>query len=98
MDKNHILATLKEHAAELKAAGITHLRLFGSVARDESTPHSDIDLMADFDPSRRITLITISGLQRQLAIMLGNKVELSSADWMREPVRARALTEAIDAF
>jgi len=48
MDKNRILAILRSHAPELQAAGLAHLRLFGSVARGEATPQSDIDLIADF--------------------------------------------------
>jgi hypothetical protein len=35
---DHILATLRQHAPELQAAGVAHLRLFGSVARGEATP------------------------------------------------------------
>jgi predicted nucleotidyltransferase len=51
MDKNRILAILRSHAPELQAAGIAHLRLFGSVARGEATPQSDIDLMAGGPPT-----------------------------------------------
>jgi predicted nucleotidyltransferase len=48
MDKDRILAILRQHAPELKAAGLLHLRVFGSVARGEASPHShsDVDLLA----------------------------------------------------
>lgn len=98
MDKERILVILREHAPELKAAGLVHLRVFGSVARGEATPQSDVDLLADFDPSKRITLVTIGSLESRLADLLGVKVDVSSAEWMREPVRRQAMREAVLAF
>jgi predicted nucleotidyltransferase len=98
MDKESILAVLRTNAPELRSAGLVHLRLFGSVARGEANSHSDVDLLAEFDRSRRITLVTVGGLESRLADLLGSKVDLSSADWMREPVRTRALREAVLAF
>ena len=98
MDKNRILAILRSHAPELQAAGIAHLRLFGSVARGEATPHSDIDLLADFDPSARISLLTLSGLQIRLSDLLGAEVDLSSSVSLKGPVRARADQEAVRVF
>ena len=41
MDREHVIATLREHEAELKNAGIVHLFLFGSIARGEAGPESD---------------------------------------------------------
>jgi len=98
MHKHQVLRTLREHEPELKAAGIVHLRIFGSVARGESSPSSDVDLMAEFDKSKRLTLVKIGSLQSRLTDMLGAPVELSSSEWMREPVRSRALREAVLAF
>jgi predicted nucleotidyltransferase len=98
MDRESILAVLRTHAPELRSAGLVHLRLFGSVARGEATAHSDVDLLADFDRSRRITLITVGSIESRLADLLGSKVDLSSADWMRESVRNHALSEAVLAF
>jgi predicted nucleotidyltransferase len=98
MDKEVILATLRKHAPELKAAGLAHLRVFGSVVRGEASSQSDIDLLADFEPSSPITLITMGRLQSRLADLLGANVDLSSADWMKDPVRNQALQEAVLAF
>ena len=98
MDKNRILAILRSHAPELQAAGIAHLRLFGSVARGDATPQSDIDLMADFAPDARISLMTLSVLRLQLCDLLGTEVDLSSASAMKELVRANADREAVHVF
>ena len=98
MDTLRILNTLREHAPELRSAGVDHLRLFGSSARGEARPTSDIDLLADFAPNQRITLLTLGGLQQRLTELVGAEVDLSSESWMKEPVRRKALEEAILAF
>src|ERR1700686_124700 len=98
MDKGFVISKLREHEGELKAAGIVHLRIFGSVARGETSAASDVDLMADFDKSLRLTLVKVGSLQNRLTDLLGVPVDLSSPDWMREPVRSQALREAIHAF
>ena len=98
MDKDRIILILREHAPELRAAGLVHLRVFGSVARGEASPQSDVDLMADFDRSKRLTLLTVGSFERRLGDLLGLKVDLSAAEWMKEPVRRQALREAVIAF
>jgi predicted nucleotidyltransferase len=98
MNKGSVIETLRRHEPELKAAGIVHLRLFGSVARGEETPQSDIDLMADLDRSMRLSLVGMAHLENRLSDLLGAKVELSPAEAMKEAVRARAVREAIHAF
>jgi len=98
MDRSYVIRILREHEKELKDAGILHLRLFGSLARNEALEHSDVDLLAEFDKSRRLSLVKVGRLQVRLSELLGAQVDLSSADWMREPVRSRALSEAVLAF
>ncbi|SEG02504.1 hypothetical protein SAMN05421819_1728 [Bryocella elongata] len=93
-----ILATLRDHAAELRASGLVHLRLFGSVARDEATSGSDIDLLTDFAPGTRVSLLTLSGLRLQLSDLLGAEVDLSSSTALKEAVRTRAQREAVHVF
>ena len=90
--------TLREHQAELKAAGVVHLRLFGSVARGEQSETSDIDLMADVDPERRRTLVSLARLQNMLTDLLGAQVDLALSSSLREPIRSRAQREAVLAF
>ena len=98
MDRQQVIRTLRAHEPELKAAGILHLRVFGSVARNEASPASDVDLLVEFDRSKRLTLVKIGSLQSRLTDLLGARVELSSQEWMREPVRSKALREAVLAF
>ena len=98
MDKRFVIEKLRHHELELKAAGILHIHVFGSVARDEASSISDVDVLADFDKSKRITLVKVGSLQSRLSNMLGARVDLSSRDWMREPVKSKALREAVIVF
>jgi uncharacterized protein len=98
VDKERIIVILREHAPELQAAGLLHLRKIGSVARGEAVSQSDIDLLADFDKSRPITLVTVGRLQRRLTHLPGVNVDLSSADWMKDPILTSALRESVFAF
>jgi predicted nucleotidyltransferase len=98
MDQRFVIDKLRHHERELKAAGILHIRVFGSVARNEATTLSDVDLLADFDKSKRMTLVKVGSLQSRLSEVLGVRVDLSSTDWMREPVKSKALREAVIAF
>ena len=52
MDRDHVITKLREHAPELKAAGIVHLRLHGSLATATATASSDVDLIAEFDATK----------------------------------------------
>lgn len=98
MDKRYVIEKLRYHEPELKAAGIVHLRVFGSVARDDSSIDSDIDLLAEFDKSTRLTLVKVGSIQNRLTRLLGAKVDLSSSEWMREPIKSKAFREAVLAF
>jgi len=99
MDKSTIIAALRGHEAELRSTGIKHLYLFGSYARGTAVQAvSDVDLLAEFDESRRLTLVTLGSLESRLSDLLGVKVDLSSRNWMREPVREQAVSEAVLAF
>ena len=51
MKRDEIIRTLNEREADLRAHGVMHAALFGSVARDEQRPDSDIDILVDLDPA-----------------------------------------------
>lgn len=87
----HVIATLRAHEAELRAAGIQHLSIFGSVARGEAVSDSDVDLLAKLDPAARIDLFRLTGLERRIAELLGYPVDL-----LPEPVEKPRLRANIE--
>ncbi|HEX4771111.1 MAG TPA: nucleotidyltransferase family protein [Bryobacteraceae bacterium] len=94
LDRDGVIATLRAHAPELRAAGIVRLRLFGSVARGEVG--NDIDLVAQFD--RPLSLIDLVGLENLLTDLLGHKVDLAQEKTLKPRVRANIEREAVLAF
>jgi len=98
MDSRTVIARLREYAPELRAAGIVHLRLHGSHARGQQTTSSDIDLIAEFDGAKRLSILDLVGLEQRLTELLGVKVDLSQAKSLKDAVRRNAAREAILAF
>jgi predicted nucleotidyltransferase len=98
MDKDRVIAKLREHEAELKSAGIEHLSLFGSKARGEDSPKSDVDLMAEFDAARKFSLLDMVALENRLADILNMPVDLAPAKSLKDGIRERATREAVLAF
>jgi hypothetical protein len=89
MDREQVIARLKAHERELRAAGIVQLSLFGSVARGEAGPESDVDLAVSLDPAHRIDLFQFYGLAERLESLLDAKVDLISEPVERATLRAR---------
>jgi predicted nucleotidyltransferase len=98
MDKERILGILRQHEAEIKAAGILHLRLFGSVARGEATPQSDVDLLIDVEGPDFNDLLRVYGSEDEIAGMLGFKTHFTSEQYLRPEYRDSILGEAVDVF
>jgi len=74
------------------------LLLFGSVARGDASPQSDVDLIAELDSSKQFSLLEMVGLENRLADILGAPVDLAPAKALRDGIRERAQREAVLAF
>lgn len=86
-----VITILRAHEPALRAAGIRGLCLFGSVARGDSRPDSDIDLLAEFDPAARMDLIRMVQLEFDLGKLLGRRVEI-----LPDPVESPRLRSYVD--
>jgi predicted nucleotidyltransferase len=85
-------------AAELaeicRRYGFKELSVFGSFARGEQRPDSDIDLLVEFLPDARPSLITHSAAERELTDLLGRKVDLVSKRGLNKLIRDEILAQA----
>jgi uncharacterized protein len=93
MQRDKIISTLKQHHTELKKLGVRSLALFGSVARDEATPTSDIDILVEFEPPP--TFDRYMDVKFYLEDQLGRKVDLVSWKSLKPQIRASVKREAI---
>jgi hypothetical protein len=79
--------------AAVAAAGATNLRVFGSVARGEDTPDSDVDLLVEAPAGTG--LFTLLALEAELQRILKVDVDLGTVDGLKPRVRGEVLAEAI---
>lgn len=93
MRRDQILKVLQAHWDELGRFGVKSLRLFGSVARDEASRESDVDLLVDFHESP--TFSEFMDLRIFLEDLLGAEVDLVTERGLRDRVRPYVEREAI---
>jgi uncharacterized protein len=89
---------LREHEAALKAQGVTHAALFGSRARGDAEPGSDIDIMIELDPAARVTMFDYVDIKEFIEGLFREAVDVVNRDGLRPLVRPRATADAIYAF
>lgn len=83
-----------ESLAELcRRYGVQQLSLFGSAARGEMRPDSDIDLVVEFHPAARIGLIRFESLVEELETLTGRRVDLVTKSGLKPSVRAEVLKD-----
>ena len=73
---------------------VKELSLFGSAARGEMRPGSDIDLLVEFLPEARVDLLEHFAAERELSALLGRKVDLVSKRALRSALRGEVLSQA----
>jgi len=93
-DSETTIRTLQAHAAELRALGVERLALFGSTLRGDAGPHSDVDLLVDFDRSRELSLVDYAELRLRLCDLLGRDVDLVQRSHLKPFLRDAILSEA----
>jgi predicted nucleotidyltransferase len=94
MNQDAVLQILKQKNAEMERQfGVKSLLLFGSVARDEATPTSDVDLLVEFN--RPVGYFGLFALQDYLEKLLGCSVDLGTPDSLKPYIRERLMGELI---
>ena len=73
--------------------GARNVRVFGSVARGDDGPDSDVDFLVDMEPGR--SLLDMGGLLMDLREMLGRNVDVVTERGLKTRIRDRVLEEAI---
>jgi len=86
-----VLRQLLERKMELQRKGIEKLWVFGSVARGDATPESDVDLIAQFRHEPMLSLTRVLSLEGEIEDFLGFPTQL--AEWHRLPPKVRETAE-----
>jgi len=83
--RRRLLDIAREH-------GVRRIQVFGSVAREEETGGSDIDLLVELAPSR--TLLDLAAFRREAQAVLGSRVDVATPDMLKQRIRAKVQAEA----
>ncbi len=89
----HILRALQAAEPKLKEKGVEHLAVFGSVARMEEGPNSDVDIVVDIDPDRRFDLLDLAGVGGFIEDLLGLQVDVVERHPKMKPELAEHIAE-----
>ena len=92
------LKALRDHEAELRALGVRHASIFGSVARGDVRDDSDVDVLVDLDQDRPMGLFEYSRLKLHIVELLGNSADVVNRKTLKLLLRDNILDDAIDAF
>lgn len=96
--RDEAMHILKKHEQEIRAQGVTRLALFGSTARNEARPDSDVDVLVDLDRSRQLSLLDIAGLEIYLGEILGRGIETANREYLKPFLKDNILAEAIEVY
>lgn len=97
MNRERIIATLRSNAVDLKRLGASTLFVFGSVARDEAGPLSDVDLFFDFEDAR-FSLVELVALRRRIGELVQAPVDVMSRGSIHPRLRAAIESSAVQVF
>lgn len=98
MRKDEAIRILEDHADEIRARGVTRLALFGSTARNEAGPHSDIDVVVDIAPGRKFSLIDLASLRVLLCEIFGREADVVVDEDLRDGFRDGIAHERVQVF
>jgi hypothetical protein len=90
-----VVKRLRQHHQELRRRGVRRLFVFGSVARGEATPASDVDIVVEFAPAARVSVVSLGSLKADLEEVLGWPVDLGERAALRPEARAAFDREAV---
>jgi hypothetical protein len=77
---------------------VQRMAVFGSVLRDDFRPDSDIDVLVVFNPSARITFMTLGRMKRELSTLFQSQVDLVPQEGLKPAIREAVLSSAQEVY
>lgn len=98
MTSAEILDVLRRSEPELRAKGVRHAGLFGSTARGDAGPDSDIDIMIDLDPELPLSVYDYVGIKLFIADLFEGPVDVVNRSSLKPYIAKNAIGDVIKAF
>jgi uncharacterized protein len=98
MTRTDALEILRRSEPLLRARGVHRASVFGSVARGENRPDSDLDIMIEIDPEAHLTVFDYVGLKEYIASLFDGPVDVVNRDSLKSHVGPAATADAQYAF
>jgi uncharacterized protein len=98
MNCSEAIETLRRSEGELRARGVMHAALFGSVARGEARRDSDIDVMIEVDPDAHMTVFDYVDLKDYIETLFDRPVDVVNRYALKPYIGSAATADAIYAF
>jgi uncharacterized protein len=98
MTRDEIIATIRSHAPALKAEGVTKLAIFGSRARGNDRPDSDLDVLVEVDPDQRFSLFNLIGVEHIIEDATGLSVQATMRRSLEPRMAERIADDIIEVF
>ena len=97
-DLQNVLKALRDHEGDLRRFGVAHAAVFGSVARGEAGPSSDIDVLVELDETKPMGVFEYARLKLYVSELLDRPSDVVNRRTLKPMLRAHILHDAIHAF
>jgi uncharacterized protein len=97
-ERERVIRAIRTHEAALRALGVTQLWLFGSLARGDARPDSDVDVLISVPPERKFSLLDLAEVRLELCDLLGREAGVVIREDLRPDFRETIADDLIEVF
>jgi uncharacterized protein len=98
MTRDEIIDTIRSAAPALKAEGVTKLAIFGSRARNDARPDSDLDVLVEVEPDSRFSMLNLIGVEHIIQDATGLAVQATMRRSLEPRMAERIADDIIEVF